>query len=66
MSDLGTAIIAALAKRRDSLAQGPRTLSELARVCGYAQSTLHQACSGVRPFPAKLEAAIKAALPELA
>ena len=66
LTPFGAAVVAALDARKDRLRDGPRTLSELARVCGYAQPTLHKAVTGERPFPAKLEAAIRAALPELA
>lgn len=65
LTPFGAAIVAALDARRQALRDGPRTLSDLARACGYAQPTLHKAVTGARPFPARLEAAIRAALPEL-
>lgn len=59
-------IRAAIAARKAAQSAGPRTLADLARACGVSLSSLHQALAGRRAMPPATEAAIRAALPELA
>ena len=65
MTVLAPAITAALNARREAMAPGPRSLSDLASVIGVRLSTLHLQLNGRRPMPAETVAAIRRALPEI-
>jgi len=65
MTDIATATAAALAARREAMAPGPRSMTDLARIVGLRASTLHLQLTGQRPMPAETAAAIRRALPEL-
>lgn len=64
LTPFGAAVVAALDARRAALQDGPRTLAELARVVGAKPPNLQRGLDG-RCLPATMEAAIRAALPEL-
>jgi len=65
LTPFGSAVVAALGARRDALAEGPRTLAELARVLNVDKMTLQRALDGQRRMRPALEAGIRAAMPEL-
>lgn len=65
LTPFGAAVVAALDARREALAQGPRTLAELARVLDVDKMTLQRALDGQRRMLPALEAGIQAAVPEL-
>lgn len=65
LTPFGAAVVAALDARREALAQGPRTLAELARVVDVDKMTLQRALDGQRRMLPALEAGIRAAVPEL-
>ena len=65
LTPFGAAVVAALDARREALAQGPRTLAELARVLEVDKMTLQRALDGQRRMLPALEAGIRAAVPEL-
>lgn len=64
LTPFGAAVVAALDARRAALQDGPRTLAELARVVGAKPPNLQRGLDG-RGLPATMEAAIRAALPEV-
>ncbi len=64
LTPFGAAVVAALDARRAGLQDGPRTLAELARVVGAKPPNLQRGLDG-RGLPATMEAAIRAALPEV-
>lgn len=64
LTPFGAAVVAALDARRAGLHEGPRTLAELARVVGAKPPNLQRGLDG-RGLPATMEAAIRAALPEV-
>ena len=64
LTPFGAAVVAALVARRVGLQDGPRTLAELARVVGAKPPNLQRGLDG-RGLAAALEAAIRAALPEV-
>lgn len=64
LTPFGVAVVAALDARRAALQDGPRTLAELARVIGAKPPNLQRGLDG-RCLPATMEAAIRAALPEV-
>lgn len=64
LTPFGAAVVAALDARRAGLRDGPRTLAELARVVGAKPPNLQRGLDG-RGLPATMDAAIRAALPEV-
>lgn len=65
LADFAAAVRAALEGGREMQLDGPRTVSDLARALGLRRSTLHRYLTGARAMPADVEAAIRAALPEI-
>lgn len=66
MTPFGQQVQAALDARKASQANGPRTMADLARAIGANRGNMHNFLTGAKPMPAATEAAIRAALPELA
>jgi len=65
LTPFGAAVVAAIDARRAGLREGPRSMSDLARILGILRSTLHLQLSGWRPMPAEVLAAIRRELPEI-
>lgn len=55
----------ALAARAEAEAAGPRTLLALASAVGIGHRSINYYASGTRQTPAHVEAAVRAALPEM-
>jgi len=64
LTPFGVAVVAALDARRAGLREGPRTLAGLGRGPGAKPPNLQRGLDG-RGLPAAMEAAIRAALPEV-
>ena len=65
LTPLGAAVLAALKVRNDGQTAGPRNCAQLARACKVQRAHIAGWFDGSRPIPAKSEAAIRAALPEM-
>lgn len=66
LTPFGAAVVAALAARKAALREGPRSMSDLCAVADLDPGTVKNALAGRRSLPTATEAAIRAALPELA
>lgn len=66
LTPFGAAVVAALDARKAALREGPRTVADLCAMANLDPGAVRNALSGRRSLPAATEAAIRAALPELA
>jgi hypothetical protein len=66
LTPFGAAVSAALNTRKAAMREGPRTVADLCKVADLDPGAVKNALAGRRSLPAATEAAIRAALPELA
>lgn len=66
LTSFSVAVVAALNARKSQFREGPRTVADLCAVADLDPGAVKNALAGRRSLPAATEAAIRAALPELA